>query len=158
MSAGMIYCLDTSALIAGYHRIYPYTIFGGLWNEIDGLIEARRLFSSEEVYKELEYQKDSLFEWAKERKQMFLRADLHEQAFLTQIATTFPGLATSKTSANTADPFVIAQAKIHGRVLITEERRLGSVKNPKIPLICQHFGVTYEPFLTIIKKEGWTFP
>lgn len=158
MSAGTVYCLDTSALIAGYHRIYPYTIFGGLWNKIDDLIQAGRLFSSVEVYKELEYQEDALFDWAKERKRMFLEANLYEKAFLTQIASTFPGLATSKTAANTADPFVIAQAKIHGRVLITEELRLGSVKNPKIPLICQHFGVAYDPFLAIIKMEGWTFP
>ena len=117
------YCIDTSALIGGYHRLYPYAIFGGLWLKIDDLIQAERLFSSLEVYKELEYQDDDLFASAKERNRMFLKADLYEQAFLTQIAKAFPGLATSKTAANTADPFVIAQAKVHGRVVISEEKR-----------------------------------
>jgi phytoene/squalene synthetase len=120
------------------------------------LVEEGRLFAPEEVLKELEYQEDDLTDWAKKHRKMFVPPDYHQIAFLTEIARDFPQLAQSKVSANTADPFVIALAKVNGYIVVSEERR-GSFQNPKIPQICAHYHVTHVPFLSILKAEGWTF-
>jgi hypothetical protein len=152
------YCIDTSALIGGYNRIYPQPNFVGLWERMGDLVDAGRLVSSEEVYKELAYQEDALFDWAKAHRAMFHQANYREQAFMTQIANEFPGLSRSRTSANTADPFVVAHAGVHGYIVVSEEKREGSDVHPKIPMICRRFSVAHHPFLTIIKMEGWVFP
>ena len=157
MSAGKpVYCIDSSALIGGYNRIYPAHVFVKLWDNMSDLVEDGRLVAPEEVLKELEYQRDDLTKWAKARKPMFHRPNYHETAFLSQIATDFKALSKSTVAANTADPFVVAMAKIHGYIVISEEKR-GSLKNPKIPQICKHYHVAHVPFLNLILAEGWVF-
>ncbi|MGH2561933.1 MAG: DUF4411 family protein [Thermomicrobiales bacterium] len=111
----------------------------------------------EEVLKELEYQEDDLTTWAKEHKQMFAKPDYYLIAFLTEIARDFPQLSQSKVAANTADPFVIALAKVKGYVVVSEEKR-ESLKNPKIPRLCRHYQVSPVSFLHLITGEGWVFP
>ena len=40
-----IYCFDTSALIHAWIRAYPPKHFGSLWEQLDGLISAGRIFA-----------------------------------------------------------------------------------------------------------------
>lgn len=157
MNSGQIYCIDTSALIAGFHRIYPYQVFLGLWEKIGNLADQGRLIAPEEVYQELAFQEDALFAWAKHRRNMFVAPDYRQLAFLTEIARDFPRLSQSKVSANTADPFVIALAKVKNCVVVSDERG-GSDQHPKIPFICKHYDVAHISFLDIVLAEGWTFP
>jgi hypothetical protein len=156
MNPARVYCIDSSALIAGHNRIYPRRVFAGLWSKMGDLIDEGRLFAPEEVWKELEYQADDLTQWAKDHGRMFVSVDYRQTAFLTEIARDFPQLSRSKVAANTADPFVIALAKVKNYVVVSEERG-GSIANPKIPLICDHYKVPHIPFLRIILDEGWVF-
>jgi hypothetical protein len=143
-------------MMAGYKRVYPPSVFVKLWGNMSDLVRQGRLVAPEEVYKELEYQEDDLALWAKEHRQMFAKPDYREMAFMTEIARDFPQLSKSTIAANTTDPFVVAMAKIHGHLVVSEEKG-ESQRNPKIPQICRLYHVSHVPFLNIVLAEGWVF-
>jgi hypothetical protein len=151
------YCIDTSALIEGFHRTYPAHIFTGLWEKIGGLVAEGVLISPEQVYRELEKQEDDLFEWAKERRGMFITSNMDQLTVTFRIAAEFPQLSRSKTSSNEADPWVIALAEVRRCAVVTEEKR-GSPQSPKIPQICLKYHLRTMKILQMIREEGWTFP
>ena len=157
MTAGVVYCIDTSALMAGYKRLYPRHVFAGLWNRMGELIQQGRLIAPEEVFKELEGQDDDLTAWIKKNRSMFVAPDYYQTGVISQIAVDFPPLVRTGVSANRADPWVVAVAKTRGCIVVSEEKR-GSIENPKIPQICRRYRVTHVPFLHIAMAEGWVFP
>jgi len=61
---------------------------------------------------------------------------------------------------NAADPWIIALAEIergHGTVVVTEENEDNSSSNPKIPLVCRHYGIEFIRLLDLIRIERWQF-
>ena len=74
----------------------------------------------------------------------------------TLIANQFRHFVTNPKVRNRADPFVIALVKARGFTVVTQERP-GSPDSPKIPTVCDHFGVPYLRFLDIIRREQWRF-
>ena len=159
MSAEPIYCVDTSSLIDGYLDVYPHDVFVRLWSNIQVLVELGRFIAPEEIFDELENQQDELFEWAKAHRQMFVQMDLGEDAILRKMVAIFPQLADpirSRACASTADQILVAVAAARGCVVVSEERS-GSALKPKIPELCDHFGVQKIQFLDIVRWEGWKF-
>lgn len=61
MAAPLIYSIDSSALIHGWHRVYRPKNFGIIWEHLDALIIEGRLRMSVEVLNELEKKEDDLF-------------------------------------------------------------------------------------------------
>ena len=83
--AGLVYSVDSSALIHAHRRIYRPKNFGFVWKGFDKLIEEGRFRSSIEVYNELEKKDDEVFAWAKERKEaMFVEIDEPLQAIVKE--------------------------------------------------------------------------
>ncbi len=140
MSDQPVYCVDASSFIDGYLDVYPFDIFVRLWAN--------------------EGQQDDLYAWATAHKQIFVSMGSGENAKLRQMVSAFPQLADpirSKSCASTADQILVAIAATRGHVVVSEERQ-GSPQKPKIPELCDHFGVRRIQFLDIVKWEGWTFP
>jgi len=62
-----------------------------------------------------------------------------------------------------ADPFVIALALAAKRsdlfgadhVVLTQEKRRGG--RPKIPHVCEHYGIRYLDLIGFFASEGWRF-
>jgi hypothetical protein len=69
------YCIDTSAILDGWVRYYPIDSFPGLWMNLDELIDAGRLVTSDEVLRELEAKEDEALKWAKGRPKLFVPLD-----------------------------------------------------------------------------------
>ncbi len=90
------YCLDTSALVDGWVRSYPPDIFPDLWEKIDNLIQARLVFSPDEVLYELSKQDDSLYAWVKARPELFVPLTTEVQLAVTKILGECPRLIDSK--------------------------------------------------------------
>ena len=157
MSPGQTYCIDTSGLTAGYWRVYPAAVFGGVWSKIADLIEEGRLIAPEQVYKELKKQDDALYQWVKARRKMFVAEDPDQIRMASQITNDFPNLAKKHSVAKPADPWVVALASLRGLWVIHDEKA-GSVENPKIPQLCRKYGVVEKRFVDIILNEGWLFP
>lgn len=154
-----MYCIDTSSLIQGWRRDYPPDIFHSLWEQLDQLIKQDRLFSSIEVLLELERGGDDIFEWAKERKQIFLEADEEVQSTLTSIVDKFPSFIPDDSHDGIwADAYLIALTQTKNWVLITGEKPVGpGSKRLRIPNVCQILDVECINLLQLIRREGWHF-
>ena len=159
-----VYCIDSSSLME-LSRQYPKSSFPTLWVKIDTLIEAGRLISPEEVLNEIKRGDDSLVEWAKKRRQMFIPLDSDQARIAGQILASSKDLIDPLGEAPQADPFLIALAKVRNdstekqlfdrkHVVVTQE---GRHKPNKIPQVATRFGVESIRLLDLFEKENWKF-
>jgi hypothetical protein len=117
----MPYCVDTSGRLDGWERHYPPNIFPTLWTKIDGSIVAGDIFSSEEVYIELQKKADELHDWVKDRKQMLVPLSEEIQLIAVGLLREYPRLVDTLRGRSKADPFVIATAIERNAVVVTGE-------------------------------------
>jgi hypothetical protein len=130
----LAYCLDTSALVGAWVRLYPPDVFPALWENLDQLIDSGEVVAPEEVLNELEAKEDDLFAWARERRDLlFVPLDEDQMAATTEILREFPRLVGELADRNRADPFVIALARVRGLVVVSEERG-GNRRPPPHPI------------------------
>ena len=153
--AGLVYSVDSSALIHAHRRIYRPRNFGFVWKGFDKLIEEGRFRSSIEVYNELEKKDDEVFAWAKERKEvMFVEIDEPLQAIVKDIMAAHPKLVDTTKGRSGADPFVIALAKTTTphMCVVTEEYP----GKERIPDVCDAQMIDYCGVADLVEREGWT--
>lgn len=152
-----LYCVDTSALVDGWSRYYPPRNFASLWKKIDGLISRNELICSDEVFREVSKQDDGLHAWMKARSAMVRPLDDDTQIAVASIMGQFPKLVESTKGRSGADPFVIALAKVTGATVVTGEKASGKPDKPKIPNVCEHYGIKVLNLTGLITAEEWTF-
>lgn len=145
------YIFDTNVFI-NMQRHHPADIFGSLWNQIATYIDSGVVLSSEEVFDELKICNDSLLEWAKSRKEAFVKSDEQIQLLVRDILKKQPSLITGSRKANGADPFVVALAKISSCTLVTDETKSGAGQPVKIPNVCEEFGVRQIKFVEFLRE------
>ena len=152
----MIYCVDTSALIAAWQERYPQENFPKFWDRLDRLIHDGNLIAPMEVFLETKKRSDELHLWLKDRKaDMFIEIDDDTQEGAARILARFPRLVGLKKQDTSADTFVIALAQVRGIPIITEEKPTGSDRKPNIPDVCNFFGVECKNLLDLIRAEKW---
>jgi len=154
----MSHCWDTSAFIHSWRRTSPPDIFVSLWDKLDAEIRASSIVCPDEVYRELERRDDPLFRWVKDRKDaLFVPLERTLQAHVATIGGVFPYYTAGDSDDNAADPWVVALAMERGLTVVTQETRQGSLDFPKIPRVCDRFGVRYVNTFDYMRAKGWTF-
>ncbi|MGB9152832.1 MAG: DUF4411 family protein [Alphaproteobacteria bacterium] len=152
----MIYCVDTSSLIAAWQERYPIENFPKFWDRMGGLIEDGRLVSPIEVFNEIKKRSDELHGWLKSRKDaMFRELDDDLQIEVANILQQFPRLVADRKLRTSADAFVISLARIAGHQLVTEERPTGNLSRPNIPDVCAQLSLSTIGILQVIQREKW---
>lgn len=152
----MIYCVDTSSLIAAWQERYPIENFPKFWDRVDGLIGDGRLISPIEVFNEIKKRSDELQGWLKSRKdRIFRELDAEVQVEVANVLQRFPRLVGEKKLRTSADPFVIALARVTGHQLVTEEKPSGSLNRPNIPDVCSELSLAPIGVLQVIQREKW---
>ncbi|MHB1673570.1 MAG: DUF4411 family protein [Acidobacteriaceae bacterium] len=152
----MIYCVDTSSLIAAWQERYPIENFPKFWDRMDGLVKEGRLISPIEVFNEIEKRSDDLHDWLRSRRDgMFRELDDEVQIEVANVLQRFPRLVGDKKLRTSADPFVIALARITGHQLVTEEKPTGSLNRPNIPDVCAQLALSTIGILQVIQREKW---
>jgi len=149
----MVYCIDTSALIAAWYERYKPNRFPKLWSQFHQLIADGRLVSSPLVHAECHHRSPELHEWLADRKQMFVAVDELVQGQVDFIVNTYTGLVAAGNEKFAADPFVIALAKVNGHTVVTEETGLDSLR--KIPGVCRAMNVPCINLAELIDAEDW---
>jgi hypothetical protein len=152
-----MYCIDTSALVDGWTRYYPPDVFPQLWTKLEDMIGAKRVIAPDEVLRELSKKDDDLYNWAKKNGALFLPLDSTIQAATQDILAVFPRLVDSERDRSTADPFVIAVARVRNCCVVTGEKSAGNPKRPKIPNVCDHFKVRHINMLQFMREQKWQF-
>jgi Domain of unknown function (DUF4411) len=150
------YCIDTSALIEAWQVDYPIEHFPGFWKRVEGLIAASRLTAPEEVLRETKKRSDELHAWLNARKEMFRDLEEAIQAEAGKVLTQFPRLVGERKLRTSADPFVIALARVDDLQIVTDEKPTGSLQRPNIPDVCSALGMRpCMPIVGVIRAEKW---
>lgn len=157
-----MYSLDTSALMDWQARFYPTDVFTGLKTQIEGLVATGKLRAPQIVKEELEaVGTPSLKTWAKGQTGLFVPLDPQLQYETRDIQARYPELTDVKSGHESADPWVIALAKLRGWTVISQETSAAEKHKPPksyyIPDVCRDLGVPCINLLGLMRKEGWTF-
>ena len=145
------YCLDTSAWLDGWNRYYPIETFPSVWDRVQSLVEAGRIFWAEEVAIEI-LDKDLKIWLAPHASAVVETAIIWESA--QAIQRSFNADLHVK-GIYGADSFVIAAAQFRSLVVVTGEKR--STGRPKIPDVCDQIRIQHLSFLKMLQQEGWRF-
>jgi hypothetical protein len=152
-----IYCIDTSSTIKWYVEDYPLSIFEGLQERIEELIEMGRLRSPKAVFDEIK-QGDDCHDWCKAQADLFVEESVSVQGIVSTIMATHYNKEKRHKGINGADPFVIAMAKDGGaNWTVVADEHPGSAENRKIPFVCDAEGVKCITLQQMIFAEGWKF-
>lgn len=137
---------------------YPGDVFSSLWDNFTQMINDGEIISSSEVFRELEDYDDEIAAWAKQNKNVFIKPTLEEQVQVQKILEKHPDLVKEEAillGKPYADPFVIAQAKMHNCVLVHNEKFKPNAH--KIPNVCKTFNVEETNLFEFFRREKWKF-
>ena len=152
-----MHVIDTRALLDGWVRYYPPDVFPALWSHLKGMIKTGEHLSPDQVLLECAQKEDEIHKWAKANNMMFVPLDEEVQQATQEILTEVPRFVGAMRDRNRADPFVIALAKVKEALVVTGEKRCGTRDRPRIPNVCDQFGISYRSLLDFIRDKGWTF-
>ena len=160
------YLLDANTLISAHRQYYPFDFCPGFWAWLEHKHSQGRIFSVDAVYAELRRGDDELSQWAKamNHKGFFLDAGkvdiVPAIAQLTRWvhASNFTPEAIDKFYKSggqlSADPVLIAYAKTHGLVVVTNEKSEPEAKKTiKIPDVCKAIQLKYIDLFALLRKE-----
>jgi hypothetical protein len=160
---GNRYCLDANIFIQSKNGPYGLDFAPSFWAFLDLQAQSGILFSSTEVYRELVEGKDELEAWVRARKNepMFVAPDEVAQKVYADIAEhvvkQYPQQQAQKFLSG-ADGWVIAQAKTSDAIVITHEVKVEQNSNkPKIPNVCEVFGVAFMNLYQMLRMLGAKF-
>ena len=153
----MKYSVDTSAIIEGWIRSFPPDLAPHAWMKIEESINDGLLVASEEVLIELEKKHDKIYEWACQRKHMFVPTDEKIQEAVRSILRDHKKLIDIGRNRSGADPFVIALALVKRLSVVTSENLSGSLERPKIPDVCAALGIRCLNMVELFREQGWQY-
>jgi len=157
------YCLDSNVFIQAKNGPYGMDIVPSFWTLLDSQAASGSICCALMVYDELVAGNDELAAWAKQRRNsgFFLAPSATTQAVLSQIAVHVQGNYPShqaRAFLAGADPWVVAQAKAEGQIVVTHERLVTPAsRKPKIPNICQVFQVDWIDTYKMLRDLGARF-
>jgi uncharacterized protein DUF4411 len=151
-----VFCVDTNVWIALWRENYPIDVFPTLWTKLDEVIAVGEVVAPVDVCDELERQDDDLLRWVRQRPTLFRVADTATQNAVIVIMNQFPNWVDVNSTRNQADPWVVAMGVVIPSTVVTNERSSNGPR-PKIPNVCEHFGVECIDLLAFIRRQGWTF-
>jgi hypothetical protein len=150
------YIFDANIFI-NLQRRQPLDIYPSVWEKVSSLMRDGVIISSREVFDEITESDDDLSKWAKAREESFLPSDVAIQTGVRKILKEHRGLVEGGKKKNNADPFVVALAQITGCSLVTEEVHSNNPQTPKLPDVCEIYGVTYLDFVGFQREMRMAF-
>ncbi len=137
---------------------YPNDVFTTLWDNFFIMLQEGQIISSSEVLRELKDYDDEIGYLAKSNSHIFVKPTIEEQTFVQEVLARFPELLKRKNilaGKPIADPFVIAQARIHDCILVHAEKH--TPNSHRIPGVCKHYGVKEMSLFDFFREEKWKF-
>lgn len=155
-----IYSVDSSSLMDWQARYYPADVFATIVGRVNALISANRFIAPALVKEEVgAVGTTDLIAWADARPSIFV-PNVQLLTDAQAIQNQFAGLRDPKAEYEEADAYVIALAKQHGGIVVTQETSAAEKRNPKrthyIPDVCRELGIPCISLLGMMRREGWT--
>ncbi len=154
----MRYCFDTCALANSWRRHYRIKSFPGVWDHIGNLMDAHDIVVPEEVEKELGVGKDDLVAWFKRYRACVIPISQDQLKIVSVIVNKYPLVSRYKAPRPFhADPFLVALAKLDGRIVVTDEVKSGNSNHPAVPDLCKEYNVKCCNMAQFFELEGLIF-
>ena len=150
------YVFDTNVFI-NLQRMQPIDLYPSVWENVSKLMEEGIVVSSHEVFEEITIGDDELVLWAKKREAYYLLSDENIQMEVREILKLHRGLVEGGKKKNSADPFVIAVAKLCGGKVVTTETLAGADQPPKIPNVCMALKIECIDFVSFQREMKFEF-
>lgn len=143
-------------------RYYPLDVFATLNTRIEQLIKSNEFIAVELVKEEINaVGTPDLKAWAGSHKNLFVPLLTDVQLEAAAIEAKYTDLLDVKSPYQSADAYVIAFAKLHSGIVISQETSAHEKRNPKknhyIPDVCRDLGVPCINLLGLMRKEKWKF-
>lgn len=145
-----VFLIDTNVFIDSHRRHYAMDLCPGFWDCLEHYCQEGRLMSIDRVRDEIS-EGDPLDDWIKQAP-----SELFVSTAEADVAETFGEMmawvndngqfqpSAKAAFASVADGWLVAYAKVHELVVVTEEAfRPDSKRSVKIPNVCEEFGVSY---------------
>lgn len=172
MTAGLpqpLFLLDANVFIQAFQQYYPFDVCPGFWDCLSGWSEEGRLTSIDRVRAELQDYDDDLKQWANARPGLFassadpLVVDAYQEViqWVNENSQFKPGAKAD--FARKADGWIVAYAKVHGLIVVTNERHAPEAQaHVPIPNVCRSFGIldidTFEMLRILGARFEWRRP
>jgi hypothetical protein len=157
------YALDTNVVVSflgnSDSEHYPMDVFKPQWDFLEAAMKDGRVIAPRVVEAELEKWQQTVTQmkpWLDEHKYLFRDIESDEQlACAKQIVNAYPAYASSTNYLG--DLEVMALAKARSLTVISLEQRATqhSDRRPKIPNICEEFGITWVNLAGFLRAEGF---
>jgi hypothetical protein len=160
------YSIDTNVFIEIWSppaNIFSKARMPELWDHIEKLVEAGKIFATKEVYDELKrHATPELLTWLKNHKDMFIFEKAQVEAATHIINDVYSKYKEGYRPdvMNGADPFVVAAAMTRSAVVFTLEHEQpnhdpANTNSPKIPTVCDIYGIEHVNIEEFIRREGF---
>jgi len=170
MKEPQIFVVDSDIFITAKNLYYAFDICPGFWESLIHHHMKGRVFSIDRVRSELlaGRKTEDLVAWVKDKlpASFFLEVDTEAVAsayteimMWAQRHPVYFDYAKAK-FATGADGWLVAYAKVHGAIVVTNEQPApGSKKEIKLPDVCDRFGVKRENVFSMLRALkvhfGW---
>jgi len=154
--------LDANVLIQAHRYYYRFNIAPGFWAALEANARADKLRSPQKVLDiEIAINKDPLADWSKKiGTVLFVPDGKDEQLAVGQITAHVLGKyprAQADVFLAKADPWVIAHALVNRGTVVTLETRVpDNSQTPKIPNVCDQFGIESINTFELLSRLGVT--
>lgn len=162
------FCLDSNIFIEAKNRFYGFDFVPAFWDFLEKEFSKGSIYSSQMIYKELDAKDDDISQWIKniDQKEVFIIPNESVQKEYGEIADFINNevakrkyrAADVKNFLDKADAWVIAQAKVDGTIVATQETKIQAYsKKVKIPNICEQFKVQYVDCFEMLRNLNARF-
>ncbi len=162
---GEVWLLDANIFIEAHKRYYAFDICPGFWSCLSYYHDQGKLMSIDWVKTEIEANKDNLWDWVKTSAPADL-FKLSSEATTQEVYSTIIEWVNSKDFQNEAktefatgaDGWLVAYAKTHDLVLVTDEKYNPDIKKRiPIPNLCHQFHIPYKNTFAMLREMEITF-
>ncbi|MFH1004932.1 MAG: DUF4411 family protein [Bacteroidota bacterium] len=155
------YSIDTSAILDAWVRHYPYDLFPSFWDKFSDLAATKKGIAIELIEHEISKKDDGCHKWFNENNlnDFFWKISDEVQNEVINILqnSNYQQLVEDRKGSYSADPFVIALAKVENLIVVTGEKASNNIAKPKIPDVCNDLGIECINILELMRKEQWQF-
>lgn len=165
------FCLDANVFIEAWNRYYSIEIAPSFWETLIQWSQEGRVFSLMVVYEEIARGKDELAQWCRDKaKSLFVD---HTVGEVPRIYGKMANEIMQKYEKSKADEFLagadlwlIAYAKVHNAVVVTQEAPSGKLdvgkdgkigSKVKIPDVCRAFEVECIDTFEMLRRLKFQF-
>ncbi|MDC7239929.1 MAG: DUF4411 family protein [Spirochaetales bacterium] len=161
------FLLDANIFIQANRFHYPFDVFPGFWEWLDGEMKKGVVTSIYPIYEELKAGNDFLTEWAEERKDAGWFLPVDDEGTQTEYARIASWVIDEKQGYKSTaideffdvgDSWLVAKAAAEKMTIVTHERLNAQRKNRVlIPNVCHAFHIEYIDTIELIRRTGARF-